>query len=643
MFHRSSPWAIACLVILLSGCTGKTDSATESKTSSIDKRTASLQTWIRNIQSDADVLKKLNNFKPPADDSFDYGAWCSDEDVRQAVKDSQAETIIAYEDFGKAIELLNDIPTHGTTYFPERMGEIETIYKSLQDRDPIVAFSWQPEDAATLEKTLRQVQFNPEAQDASTQFVSLLKGPDCENILPRYCQHAQKQSASLHKTAEQDAKLESILACELTAWASQLRLAYPSNDYTFDRFRKYVSDEAIVSIRKQAFVKDMIRRGIDAAFDRITPPDPQYALLRQARHYYVDAIAQGGWPKINAPKSPKEPVIGKSYDYVPALRARLKAEGYAVENLESDVFDSELQNAVALYRDVHQLSDKKLIDAVLFRNMAVSPEQRLETVDLALQKYREQPIGSLYYYVKVNIPDFYVEVWRDDKRLARHKIIVGNNKMQRDPITKKPVPDPETLYPIYPNRTPMQTSKINEIIFNPYWNVPARIRIEELEPHLLENPNYYAENNYEEVNKDNPKLYYVRELPNPKNSLGKVKFMYPNPHNTYLHDTPAKYAFRNALRALSHGCMRVQDPLDFAELLLSYDGQWDKKKIDEILDADPPVQTPINLNHPVDIDIVYINARVDDSGVVAFLSDVYQYDAIRLGKIVPKKLPKPKQ
>ena len=204
------------------------------------------------------------------------------------------------------------------------------------------------------------------------------------------------------------------------------------------------------------------------------------------------------------------------------------------------------------------------------------------------------------------------------------------------------MPDPETLYPLHPNRTPLQTSKINEIIYQPYWNVPARIRIEELEPKLAENPNYYVENNYEEVNVGDPKLYYVRELPNPKNSLGKVKFMFPNPHNTYLHDTPAKAAFNNPVRALSHGCMRVQNPLDLAELLLKNDGQWDKAKVDGILNAKPAEQVTIELNHPVDVDVVYVNARVDDSGVVAFLSDVYEYDAVRTGKVVLKKLPKPR-
>lgn len=642
MFAKTPKLACLSLALLMWGCAGKTDSATESAASSLDGRGSAIQNWVQKIQNDEDVLRQLNDFKPQRGESSAFLRLCGDKDAAEAVKSSGASALIADEDIEKATEILRSIPSHGTSYFPQKMEEIESLAEELGKRDPSASFRWQPEDASTLEKTLKNMQFDPDAADAGEKFAAMLKGSDCENVLPRYCKHAQKQTSERLAAAEKSEKLEALLFCELVAWAEQLRLKYPENDYAFDRFRKYVSDSEIVSIRKQAFAKDMIKRGVEAAFERIMPPDPQYNLLRKARLIYADAIAAGGWPEVRAPKSPKEAAVGQSYGYVPSLRARLKAEGYDIADTESDVFGEDLARTVSVYRDVHQLSDKKLIDAVLFRNMAIGPEKRLETIDLALQKYREQAIGSLYYYVKVNVPDFYAEIWRGKQRIARHKIIVGNNKMQRDPVTKQPVPDPETLYPIYPNRTPLQTSKINEIIFNPYWNVPPRIRIEELEPKLAENPNYYIENNYEEVNKDNPKLYYVRELPNPKNSLGKVKFMYPNPHNTYLHDTPAKAAFKNSLRALSHGCMRVQDPLKFAEILLTYDGQWDKKKVDEILNADPPEQTPVDLKHPVDVDVVYINARVDDTGVVAFLSDVYEYDAIRLGHITPKKLPKPK-
>lgn len=643
MRPKFSKFAFLLLPFLLNvSCSGKTDSATESTTSSIDASTNTLQTWIKDIQNDEAFLHKLNQFNPKDLDASSLSQWCSDKDVLAAIQHANPDAVISDGDIENALSILRDIPNHGADFKPAHLDEIEKLYASFTSIEPKTSFSWLPEDAATLEKSLKNISFNPQSNDAASQLAELLKGAQCESILPRYCKFAQKQTSNLLQNAENNAKLEALLACDLTAWAGVLRLNYPDNDYAFDRFRKFVNDDVIVSLRKQNFVADMIKRGVQPAFQRITPPDPQYELLKKARKIYVDAIESGGWPSVHAPKTPKDPVLGKSYDYVPELRKRLIAEGYNLNDDASDIFDDNLQKAVATYRDVHQLSDKKLVDSVLFRNLTVSPEKRLETIDLALQKYREQAIGSLFYYVQVNVPDFHVEVWRDKKRLARHRIIVGNNKMQRDPITKQPVPDPETLYPIYPNRTPLQTSKINEIIFNPYWNVPPRIRIEELEPKLAENPNYYIENNYEEVNVDNPKLYYVRELPNPKNSLGKVKFMYPNPHNTYLHDTPAKAAFKNTIRALSHGCMRVQDPLDFAQILLSNDGQWDKKKIDEILNADPPQQTPIDLIHPVDIDVIYIDARVDDSGVVAFLSDVYEFDAIRLGHITPKKLPKPK-
>ena len=116
--------------------------------------------------------------------------------------------------------------------------------------------------------------------------------------------------------------------------------------------------------------------------------------------------------------------------------------------------------------------------------------------------------------------------------------------------------------------------------------------------------------------------------------------MFPNPHNTYLHDTPHKAVFKLPTRALSHGCMRVQNPLDLARLILENDGQWDARKVKEILEAEMPEQVSIMLKHPVDVDVVYLNARVDDSGVCAFLSDVYQYDAVRMGKVQLKKLPK---
>ena len=604
-----------------------------------------IEQWVKTLPDSRVVLEQLNHVANAGAPSVKADALCGDADTVAAIEAREYKPVVVERGSGDvqaALAILRGIPETGSTFRPQHLEEIETLAASMQDAgNDVPPFAWEPADTDVLAKNLRAVGFDPTAPDANEAFVEMLRGESCAKILPRYCEYAEGVRRAHSDTAESTQKLDILLTCDLTAWASSLRLDYPQNDYKFDRVRPYVSDAEIVRIRRNVFIESLEKYGVERAFSLIAPPDPQYASLIAARKIYVDAIEAGGWPVVKPTGKVTEAVIGKKYGYVPALRARLKAEGYDVTDLESDVYDQQLKDAIILYRDLHQLNPKVVVDNTLFKNLAVPPETRLEMIDLTIQKYREAAVGSLQYYVKVNIPDFHVEVWKDGERIARHRIVVGSNKVQIDVTTKKPVPDPETLYPIHPNRTPLQTSKINEIIYLPYWNVPTRIRLEELEPKVAKNPNYYAENFYEEVNVDNPALYYVRELPNPNNSLGQVKFMFPNPHNTYLHDTPHKSAFKQSVRGMSHGCMRVQNPLALAELLLRNDGQWDAKKVKDILNADPPMQVPIELNHPVDVDVVYFNTRVDDAGPVAFLSDLYQYDAIRLGHVQLKKLPKP--
>ncbi|MCL2326849.1 MAG: L,D-transpeptidase family protein [Proteobacteria bacterium] len=641
MKHRFE-WIM--VLALAWGCSSPETSTEAAVTPKEDSR---LATWVTRIQQDADVLAALNDVPATAPGMIErFVAECDDEAVREAYAARAFRPFLIQadrDDTQTALDVLNHIGAHGSDFVPAHLDTVVTLISEHEKNAKMPKFTWHDDDFDVVRSPRFKAVFDPawvdDAQSGKT-FAALLR--DEPSLMPRYQAFLEEVSQHVESVSELDARLDVLLTCDLTQWARVYRLNYPQNDYSLDRFRLYLSDEAVVGSRVRAFLDFLGVQGVQSAFEILAPKDGQYALLMGARRIYTDAIAAGGWPGVEHTKNAGDPVIGKAYPYVPSLRVRLQAEGYAVGDVHSDIFDETIRDAVLLYRDTHQLSDKKLIDIVLFRNLTVGPEQRLETIDLTLQRYRESALGSVDYYVKVNIPDFHGEVWRSGKLLRRFRIVVGNNDIQKDPVTKKPVPDPDTLYPLYPNRTPLQTSKLNEIIYQPYWNVPARIRIEELEPKLAANPNYYIENNYEEVNVGNPRLYYVRELPNPKNSLGKVKFMYPNPHATFLHDTPAKALFRNPVRAYSHGCMRVQDPLELAKLLLEQDGQWNEAKVDAILSARPGVETSIYLNRPVDIDIVYLNARVDDSGVVAFLSDIYSYDAVRLGKIELKKLPRPK-
>ncbi len=632
--------------ILVASCSSHPENATENNAVDVVKaevQNSRLADLIDALRGDEDLRAQLNALTSQGNATGGAIDACGDKVLSEAYSKRNGSPVLdTRAKIDQGIAILKGIPETGAKYESKNLSKIEALSAKLDSASGAVPFVLSDEDIRTLTTSLHGVDEEITYDDLKSKVIGSLKGADCENMLPRYCAWSKALVTAGADRLNDAAELDALLTCDLVGWARELRLNYPQNDYAFDRFRKFVNDDVVVKSRVVGFVGDLAKSGPKKAFERLAPPDEQYQKLIDARKVYLKAIEDGGWVKVDDVPKTLEASVGKSYTWVPGLKKRLAQEGYTVGNVESDVFDEPTRAAVELYRDVHQLNQKKLVDSTLVKNMAVPPETRLESIDLTIQRYRESAIGSLSYYVKVNIPEFYAEVWKDGTRIARHKIVVGNNNIEKDPETKQPVPDPVTLYPLHPNRTPIQTSKINEVILNPYWNVPARIRQQELEPKLAANPNYYAENNYEEVNVGDPKLYYVRELPNPKNSLGRVKMMFPNPHNTYLHDTPAKAAFNNPLRALSHGCMRVQNPLDLAKLLLENDGQYDAAKVNSILNANPLVETSIMLNKPVDVDVVYFNTRVDDSGVVAFLSDVYEYDAIRLGKVVLKKLPKPK-
>lgn len=529
----------------------------------------------------------------------------------------------------EALGILASIQSHGADFRPKHQEEIDALVaqKSARVQESSPVWSMQKSDVDSLTAALKAHNFALSQTAPKEALSALLEGEQCEAYWPRYCAFKAEQAEAHKADMAQEARLEVLLGCDLLAWASVLRLGYGQNTYRFDPWRALLEEQSVKRIRERVFLSELATNGPRHAFGRIQPRDAQYRALREARSVYLEAMAKGGWVSIDAPKKMPAHKLGQSYPYINDIRKRLAEEKYLIGELDSDVYDEHLESAVALYRELHQLSPKKSIDSTLIRNMAVPPEARLESIDKTLQRYRESPLGELDYYVFVNVPDFFAELWRNGRRLHRFRVVVGNNTMKKDPITNKPMRDPVTKEIIFPNRTPLISAKLNEIIYNPYWNVPARIRMEELEPKLLENPNYYAENFFEEVNVDDPRLYYVRELPNPNNSLGKVKFMFPNDHDVYLHDTPAKSIFKNPTRAYSHGCVRVQDPLDLAQILLQEDGTWDEAAVRSVLTQEPLTQTSFFLERPVDVVISYFDTRVDDTGIVAFLSDVYGYDA----------------
>jgi murein L,D-transpeptidase YcbB/YkuD len=259
---------------------------------------------------------------------------------------------------------------------------------------------------------------------------------------------------------------------------------------------------------------------------------------------------------------------------------------------------------------------------MFWKSVNVPVEDRIQQIKVTLARWRESGIGNDDYFVLVNIPDFHAEVWRGGKRDMRFRIVAGNTQWGCD--RKKKI---WTRV----NATPLQSNAIRNVILNPYWNIPERIWKEELVPEKKEKPDLFEEKGYECVQVGDEECGRLRQKSGGGNALGRVKFIFPNEWNTYMHDTPKKNFFTFPIRAFSHGCMRVQDPLDFAEYLLKTDGSYDEKSFKKTLDGD--IENNLRLKAPVPIHIEYYTVRVDDDGRLNFLADIYRYDQDRINGV----------
>jgi murein L,D-transpeptidase YcbB/YkuD len=217
----------------------------------------------------------------------------------------------------------------------------------------------------------------------------------------------------------------------------------------------------------------------------------------------------------------------------------------------------------------------------------------------------------------VNIPDFHAEVFEDHKRVMRFRVVVGNNQRRCDPKTKKWT---------YPNATPVQMALMDHLEVNPFWNVPERIIEEEFEAEIERDPNWLEKNNYELV-KSRQGNTWIRQKPGPQNALGIVKFIFPNRHNTYMHDTPKKKYFDYPVRAFSHGCVRVEHPEELARYLLTKDTLATSEEFEALVSSQQTKRFLVKDKMPVFFE--YYIAQVGDDGHVHFLADIYRLDERR--------------
>jgi murein L,D-transpeptidase YcbB/YkuD len=257
-----------------------------------------------------------------------------------------------------------------------------------------------------------------------------------------------------------------------------------------------------------------------------------------------------------------------------------------------------------------------------------------ERIALNLERWRWAPRELGARYILVNVPAYAVRVYEGDRPVLAMRAIVGK-------------PD---------SPTPLFSDRMTTVVFSPYWNIPEKIRREETLPHLAKDPYYLARNNIEVVTEKGEVLdasaldwsdaaatasVRFRQAPGDDNALGLVKFLFPNDFDVYLHDTPNAELFAREHRALSHGCVRVEKPVELAEYLLADRREWPPERIAEAMHAKVEKQVP--LKHQLPVHIVYLTAWVEEDGRLTLTDDPYGLDArqaaLRRGEPLPPRRP----
>lgn len=376
------------------------------------------------------------------------------------------------------------------------------------------------------------------------------------------------------------------------------------------------------------------------------PKHEQFELLRQALLRARGGATDEREKRIMVPRGPVlKP--GASHDHIALLRKRLKID-VAEENVSELATDND--GPKAKKKDPKKIFDKELVAALkAFQkkkgiqadgilgpgtrralNGGAAPKNRVKTILANMERWRWIPNNIDKLNVQVNVPEFRFRVYDGKKTIHSERVVVGKIK----------------------NATPIFSDKMEHIVFNPYWNVPNSIKREEILPHLrrggggggwfwgggssrpriLQAHNMYVKYRGRKIdasqvnwNRVNIANYHFYQPPGGPNVLGVVKFMFPNKHSVYMHDTTSKSLFQKQVRAYSHGCIRTKDPLKLAALLLGRDRGWSRGNVDSAVASRK--NQHVNLKQPIPVHITYFTARVEKSGKITYFSDLYGHDA----------------
>lgn len=397
------------------------------------------------------------------------------------------------------------------------------------------------------------------------------------------------------------------------------------NPETFDpewrALRREVDLEAALV---EAIGTGEIRRVLES----LLPRQSGYGDLRRALRRYRTLASLGPWPLV--PDGDKLE-RGVSDPRVRALAERLAATGdlpkpprtgaEAQDGSDVPVFDEALEAGVRRFQERHGLEPDGVVGPKTLAALNVPAESRVRQIELNLERWRWLPRDLGERYLLVDIPAFSLDLVEGEAPVLSMRVVVG-----------RPY-----------RRTPVFSDQVRYLVLNPSWEVPHKLAVQDKLPEIRKDPEYLRKMGirvFEGWGADQREVdpatvdwsqitrgtfrYRLRQDPGPLNALGRIKLMFPNKYNVYLHDTPSRELFTRAERSFSSGCIRIEKPLELAVLLL--DGDWDRAALEKALAAGSERTVP--LPRPVPVHLLYWTAAADAVGTVRFRTDVYDRDRL---------------
>jgi len=426
---------------------------------------------------------------------------------------------------------------------------------------------------------------------------------------------------------------------------AEIKISYAVLDYSYDarggriqpqRISKNL-DPTLALPDPLEVIESISFRSDPAAYLRsFQPAQPQFELLRKK----LIELRGGGQvvpaedkPTVMIPNGPALK-FGVVDSQVALLRTRLEIP----EGQNPNLYDEAVLKAVKQFQADHNTAPdgvvgpgtRRVLNQPHLRNVG-SPSQ-INAILLNMERWRWLPHDQGSFYVQVNIPEFMLRVYKDGEVFHTTRVVVGK-------------PDKQT--PIFANE--MQT-----VVFGPYWNVPTSIKVEEIRPYVRPDGGWFGgggwnttvfqrhdlrikyggrevDPNSLDWNRVDIRNLHLYQPPGPRNVLGRVKFVFPNKHDVYMHDTPQKHLFAKEVRAESHGCMRVQNPDQLAAVIMSHDQNWSQARTMSAIENGYDQQ--IALHRKVPVYITYFTLRVNDDGSISTFRDLYGHDSRMAGAL----------